>query len=190
MKDLNESQCMLVSGARDGNEQCQTNSGFKGSIGISHNGKPQGTVSIEIERVCTSSNQDASGTQSSDRDSGNSRVICTYFMRKGMMDRALWQADMKYTLQFLPPTMVRGYHYWAIPYIHLMRRSALAERIMLPIARWRAEEIAYQMGTRSSGNWKGKIIRWFAEPLCLLIGHFVSQRDWESVWQENTHPNN
>ena len=114
------------------------------------------------------------------------RVICTHFMRKGMMDQALWRADIAFTRQHLPAAMVRGYHLWAIPYVRLMRRSPLAEKLMLPLALWRAEEIAFRMGLREKGNWKGKLLRWTAEPVCWLIGKVTPEQDWESLWSENS----
>ncbi|WP_198596513.1 hypothetical protein, partial [Vibrio splendidus] len=62
---------------------------------------------------------------------GSSRVICTHFYRKGMLDAEVWRADLQYTQNHLSETTVRGYHYWAIPYVELMRKSPLAEKIRL-----------------------------------------------------------
>lgn len=117
---------------------------------------------------------------------GGGRVICTHFMRKGLMDPALWRADIAFTRQHLPAAMVRGYHLWAIPYVRLMRRSPWAEKLMLPLALWRAEEIAFRMGLREKGNWKGKLLRWAGEPVCWLIGKVTPEQDWESLWHENS----
>ncbi|WP_260689330.1 hypothetical protein [Rhizobium leguminosarum] len=119
---------------------------------------------------------------------GNSsgRVICTHFFRRGMLDRDLWRADLEFTFQSLSQTTVRGYQYWAIPYVHLMRRSPLAEKIMYPLARARALEIAYQAGRRSKGSLGGKVVRLIGEPLCFLIGSVVKQKDWATLWVEKT----
>ncbi|UWU16980.1 hypothetical protein N2599_29690 (plasmid) [Rhizobium sullae] len=117
---------------------------------------------------------------------GNSsgRVICTHFFRRGMLDRDLWRADLEFTYQALSQTTVRGYQYWAIPYVRLMRRSPLAEKIMYPLAKARAEEIAYQAGRRSRGSLGGKLVRLIGEPLCFLIGSVVKQKDWAPLWAE------
>jgi len=114
------------------------------------------------------------------------RVICTHFMQKGLMDPALWRADIAFTRQHLPAAMVRGYHLWAIPYVRLMRRSPWAEKLMLPLALWRAEEIAFRMGLREKGNWKGKLLRWTGEPVCWLIGKLTPEQDWQSLWDKDT----
>lgn len=103
-----------------------------------------------------------------------------------MMDPALWRADIAFSRQHLPAAMVRGYHLWAIPYVRLMRRSQWAEKLMLPLALWRAEEIAFRMGLREKGNWKGKLLRWTGEPVCWLIGKVTPEQDWESLWRENS----
>lgn len=119
--------------------------------------------------------------------SGNSsgRVICTHFYRRGRLTRELWRADLEFTFANLSPTTIRGYHYWAIPYVRLMRRSPLAERIMYPLAKARAEEIAFQAGRRNKGSVAGKIVRLVGEPICYVIGTMVGQKDWAPLWAES-----
>jgi hypothetical protein len=115
---------------------------------------------------------------------GGGRVICTHFFKKGMIDRDLWRSDLVYTYQNLSPTTVRGYQAWAIPYVRLMRRSQIAEKVMYPLALWRAEEIAFRVGVRKKGNLKGKIVRFFLEPACFALGLVSRQKNWESLWIE------
>jgi hypothetical protein len=126
----------------------------------------------------------AIGAGSSGGSSG--RVICTHFFRKGMIDRHIWRADIEFTATRLSPKTVRGYQYWAVPYVKLMRRSALAEKLMYPLAVWRAEELAFQMGKREHGNWKGKLVRAIGEPICYAVGSFVGEQNWQQLWVE--HP--
>lgn len=118
------------------------------------------------------------------RASSASRVICTHFFRKGMLDQEVWRADMEFTFKNLSQTTVRGYHVWAIPYVRLMRKSPLAEKIMRPIAIWRAEELAYKMGALEKGNRKGKMVRAILEPTCFAIGLFAKEQNWESLWTQ------
>jgi hypothetical protein len=115
---------------------------------------------------------------------GSSRVICTHFYRKGMIDSAVWRADLQYTQDHLSETTVRGYHYWAIPYVELMRKSPLAEKIMYPIAKYRAIELAYQMNVVEKGSLRGKLVRLFIEPTCFLIGCICKQKDWQALWNK------
>ncbi|WCE30496.1 hypothetical protein [Vibrio sp. SCSIO 43137] len=114
--------------------------------------------------------------------SGSSRVICTYFYKKGMLERDVWRADLEFTERYLSKITVKGYHYWAIPYVELMRKRSFFEKIMLPIAKYRAYELAYKMKMREKGSLIGKLIRLTFEPTCYLIGLFCEQKDWSKLW--------
>lgn len=116
---------------------------------------------------------------------GSSRVICTHFYRKGMMERDLWRADLEFTFQNLSARTVRGYQAWAIPYVRLMRKSPLAERIMYPLAYHRAKELSYQLGKTAKGSLRGKLVRLIGEPICFAIGLLVGEQDWESLWTQD-----
>lgn len=113
---------------------------------------------------------------------GGSRVICTHFYRKGEMDRDMWRADLEFTFKHLSPTTVRGYQYWAIPYVKLMRKSKLAEDIIRPLAFARARELTYQMGRSPKGSIFGKVVRLVCEPLCFAVGLFVGEQNWQALW--------
>ena len=113
---------------------------------------------------------------------GGPRVICTHFYRKGEMDRDMWRADLEFTFKHLSPTTVRGYQYWAIPYVKLMRNSKLAEDIIRPLAFARAKELSYQMGKSPKGSVFGKAVRLVCEPLCFAVGLFVGEQNWQSLW--------
>lgn len=103
-------------------------------------------------------------------------------MRQGLLDPVLWRADLTFTYKHLSRTTVRGYHLWAIPYVRLMRKSSLAQKVMLPIATWRAEELAFQMGIVPKSNWKGKLVRLSLEPLCFVLGIFAKEQNWQGLW--------
>jgi len=108
-----------------------------------------------------------------DNDSGSgssSRVICTELVRQGLMAPSLQRLDIAYTLRHLSPATVRGYHAWAVPYVRLMKRSGLATRVVEPLARWRAEEIAFRMKSRSRPHYRGRVVRWLGEPVCWALG--------------------
>ncbi|MFA0482427.1 hypothetical protein AB4648_27555, partial [Vibrio splendidus] len=113
---------------------------------------------------------------------GGSRVICTHFYQKGMLDRNVWRADLEFTELKLSKTTVKGYHYWAVPYVELMRKYSFFEKIMFPIAKFRAIELAYQMNVVDKGSLRGKLIRALIEPSCYLIGLFCEQKDWKKLW--------
>jgi len=129
---------------------------------------------------------DGSAPPSGDRGGGGGggggRVICTHFYRKGEMSRDMWRSDLEFTFKNLSPTTVRGYQYWAIPYVKLMRKSKLAENIMRPLAMHRAKELSYQMGRSAKGSLFGKVVRLIGEPICFTVGLFVGEQNWQSLW--------
>jgi hypothetical protein len=101
------------------------------------------------------------------------------------MSRDMWRSDLEFTFKHLSPTTVRGYQYWAIPYVKLMRKSKLAENIMRPLAMHRAQELSYQMGRSPEGSLFGKVVRLIGEPICFTVGLFVGEQNWESLWESN-----
>ena len=114
---------------------------------------------------------------------GKGRVICTHLFRTGKLSRELWKVDVRFTKQRLSAHTVRGYLFWAIPYVRLMRRYKWAESVMLPLAVARAEEVAYQMGERQVPNFGGKLVRLVGEPVCWLLGHFVGEKNWQVLYE-------
>lgn len=116
------------------------------------------------------------------------RVVCTELHRIGLLSDELFDLDVAFTIT-LPDSVVRGYHFLFVPYVRLMRKFQWAVAIAEPLARWRAEEVAYQMGCRKRGNWNGKIVRFVGENLCRVIGWFVSPTDWTVLNQEKTQCN-
>lgn len=114
------------------------------------------------------------------------RVICTELAAMGLLSRELLEADLRFTRAHISPITVRGYHAWAVPYVRLMRRSPMAVRLIEPIARWRAEELAYRMGVRPRGSLPGKLVRLALEPLCFVIGLFVAETDWSTLYRKES----
>ena len=102
-----------------------------------------------------------------------------------MLDHDIWRADLEFTQKNLSQTTVRGYHYWAIPYVKLMRKNSTFEKIIYPIAKSRAIELAYQMGVTQKGSITGRIVRHIFYPSCYIIGTFCSQKDWSGLWEVN-----
>lgn len=70
-----------------------------------------------------------------------------------------------------------------MPYVKLMRKPALAARLMFPIAKYRAIEIAYQTGIAGEGSFRGKIIRLIVGPICFSMDVFVKDQYWQFLWK-------
>ena len=106
-------------------------------------------------------------------EGSDDRVICTELCRQGRIDRKLLVADLKYSRKHVSKTTLVGYHFWARPYVRLMKRSRLATRLIAPIGILRARECAWQLCQADRPCWSGKLIRLVGEPLCFAIGALV-----------------
>lgn len=194
MKTLNESQMESVSGGKVpagagmgggmggiggamGNRTNDLAKDAAGRIAKGYAERNRGQISRDS---CTGQARDRN--RGGNRGGGRSRVICTHFYRKGMIEPKVWRADLEFTQKNLNETTVRGYHFWAIPYVELMRRRPLAEKVMYPLAKYRAIELAYQMGVIEKGSLRGKLIRVALEPLCFVVGMFCKQKNWDHLW--------
>lgn len=207
MRVLTSEELELVFGGRDGDTHgSDTRGGMDGRGGPTNgekamrdyaNGDKFGAAMHSFDQARNgdynqgppSQDRQHSGGIGSDHGASNSgksndRVICTHFYRKGMLDRDLWRADLEYTDRHIPAQTIRGYHAWAIPYVRLMRKSPMAEKLMYPIAYHRARELAFQMGKTSKPSYRGKLIRLIFEPACFAIGFFAGKQDCDALWLE------
>lgn len=105
-----------------------------------------------------------------------SRIICTYFYCKGLLSEEIWRADMEFTRKNAPRAGIRGYHVWSAYYIRLMRKYPMFEKFIFTLAKWRAQELAYQMGVLPKGSLRGKLLRLVGEPICYIIGLFAGKK--------------
>lgn len=125
-----------------------------------------------------SSGSSSSGSSSSGgSSSSSSRVICTELWRQGLVSRELAVMDLRFTQERLTPAHYRGYHYWAIPMVHRMRRSTAWTQVWKVLAVARMHEIAFQMGKAERPNYLGKVVRHTLEPISWVIGQFVGEAD-------------
>jgi len=91
------------------------------------------------------------------------------------------RAEVEFTYAYFSECTIRGYHFWGIPLVGLMRKYEWVENIFYRPTMWRAEDIAYQMGLHDKPNYKGRALRILVEPLCFLIGIFVPPQNWQKV---------
>lgn len=121
-----------------------------------------------------------------DGGGGGGKVICTELCRNGEVDYQTWLADIQYSRTNFSSQTMRGYHFWGIPYVKLMRKHpAFARAAKYPVT-WFAEDIAFRMGVRSKPNLKGWILREiFFRPFCYAIGALAAERDWSTLWSSD-----
>lgn len=114
----------------------------------------------------------------------DSRVICTELYKQGKLSRDLYRMDVVYTARELPDTLVRGYHYWAIPMVPVIRKNKLVCDIFEYLTLKRAEEIAHIVDpiTYPKSTFTGRLIKTVGEAVCYGIGKFVKQKDYSVLY--------
>ena len=118
----------------------------------------------------------------------DSRVICTELYKQGKLSRDLYRMDVLYTARDLPATLVRGYHYWAIPMVPVIRRNKFVCGVFEYLTVKRAEEIAHIVDPikHTKTTIAGKIIKNVGEAICYVIGLFVRQKDYTVLYNEKS----
>ena len=106
---------------------------------------------------------------------GNPRVICTELHRTGEMSTVDWIRDTRFTFKTLTQKHVKGYLFWAVPTVKLMKKYPLYRKIWKHLAQHRANDIAWRLD-EGKFDLLGRIYAGIGEPLCWLIGNCVSDK--------------
>lgn len=109
---------------------------------------------------------------------GGGSVVCTELLRQGKMSKELYALDIAFARKEMSITTLRGYRFWAIPFVKAMRKSESLSRIAALFAVSRARHIS---GER---NLVGFLTRKTFEPICFIIGLFVSDPDYTILYTD------
>jgi hypothetical protein len=118
-----------------------------------------------------------------DSSEGGAKVICTEMGSQGLMSLSDQKACMIYAHKSLPESFMTGYHFWAVPYVRLMRYSKWATVLMAPLVRYRTCEVKFRLGLEKKGTWQGKLICGIHDPFCSLLGKIVKPVDYRSLYR-------
>lgn len=114
------------------------------------------------------------------------RVICTELVRQGLMDASDQRIDMEFTMVRLSNVHARGYLFWARGYVRRMRRSRSLTAFTLKAVNWRLNEIKYQLGMRDKPDYRGKLVRWTAEPFCYAVGLMLQDTPESRIYKKES----
>ena len=104
---------------------------------------------------------------------GTTRVICTELHSTKELSTKDWIRDTQFTFKHLSKTHVKGYLAWAIPTVKHIQKYKLYRKVWKHIAQHRANDIAWRM-KQGKFDLLGRIYAGIGEPLCWVIGNFVS----------------
>lgn len=99
-------------------------------------------------------------------------VICTHYHQKGLLSDELFESEKAYG-EIVHPQLYSGYLYWATPFVAWLEKNEWADFIVAPLVNAWAEEVAYHMGDRQTGNWIGRKMMQFGEPATLMVGKTI-----------------
>ena len=105
-------------------------------------------------------------------------VICTHYQQQGKLPTQLYLHSALRVLE-LSPTLMRGYHWWAIPLTQRLRKSPRLSAFVYPFVYQRCR---YLSGDRWYRNLLGVFTVWPGELLCTLAGYLVPEQNWESLY--------
>lgn len=133
---------------------------------------------------------------------GGGKIICTKLYELGLLDEKIYRADQEYGQQLLntQPDVYNGYRAWAeivvewmsgagpkiMPWMSDAEFSAAVKHWSISWAKdiatpW-AEEMAYRMGQRKSGNLTGRMITAVGIPICKAVGM------WQRIFGPSRQP--
>jgi len=117
------------------------------------------------------------GSGGNDSGSSNARVICTELHRTKELSTQDWVRDVKFTFNNLSKKHVKGYLSWAVPTVEHIKKYPKYRKVWKHIAQHRANDIAWRLN-QGKFDLLGRIYAGIGEPLCWLIGNFVSDKNY------------
>ena len=108
---------------------------------------------------------------------GGGRVICTELNETGDLSTKDLIRDIKFTYKNLSKKHLKGYLAWAIPTVGHIKKYPKYRKIWKHVAQHRANDIAWRM-KEGKFDLLGRIYAGIGEPLCWLIGNFVSDTNY------------
>ena len=111
---------------------------------------------------------------------GSSRVICTELHKTGEMLTEDWVRDIRFTYSKLTKKHIKGYLYWAVPTVNHIKKYPTYRKMWKHIAQHRANDIAWRL-KQGKFDLLGRIYAGIGEPLCWLIGNFVTDKTYNDI---------
>lgn len=115
--------------------------------------------------------------------SSNSKVICSHFVRKGLIDNEARQESTRDITTRLTPTHLRGYHLWAIPTVKLMRKSERWTFVVHELFKLRMQHIRSKTDPTVKRTIRGSLLCFIGENVCLLLGQVETRSErWKDLY--------
>ncbi|HLP99225.1 MAG TPA: hypothetical protein VK149_12360 [Sideroxyarcus sp.] len=117
-----------------------------------------------------------------DPATSGSSVICSQLYTDGHIDKEIYDAETKFASEMLNETTLRGYRFWAVPFVRLMRKSPAVYAVGKYTGKKWIEHSASGYTKKAKKNAVGVAILCVGVPVCFLIGLFVPDTDYKQLW--------
>jgi len=107
-----------------------------------------------------------------------SRVICTELHKTEDLSTLDLVRDIRFTYKYLTKKHLKGYLSWAIPTVRHIQKFKTYRKVWKHIAQHRANDIAWRIN-EGKFDLLGRIYAGIGEPLCWIIGNFVSDKNYD-----------
>ena len=126
-------------------------------------------VAGEIANI-TAPTVETTSSKKVDKNTSAKTVICTYLATHGYMPMELYLRGT-YAYFRINPITLRGYHFWAVPIIPLLKNRHWLCSLLAPIAIKR-----YEYVVNKNFSITGFLSVFLAEPICYVIGLCVPEK--------------
>lgn len=100
-------------------------------------------------------------------------VLCTLVYERGDLPERIYQADRAYGRLHVTMDEFRGYHFWAKPLAGAAQSKPWLYKLVRPVARAWAYQMAYQMGEAPKANLAGMMLQKLIQPVCGALGKAI-----------------
>lgn len=152
--------------------------GLLGMLGLDTGSNATGPSAAEVSATSDATGLglgvDSTSTSAGGDGGGGSKVICSYLMRNGLLDRDLYLAA--HDGFYIPPHVKRGYLVWAVHVVELLRCHPWAARFVAPLCRAWSGHVAHVRFPESyPRHLPGLLLHGLGWGLCALIGKRLSE---------------
>ena len=114
---------------------------------------------------------------------GSPRVVCTKLVEVGLLSSALHMAEAEWSLNHKSREVIRGYHWWAVPFVRFMdgkpRLCKALAVVVRPYARYLARRAGSPLGRFSLHGMAVDIV---GSAVCWCIGKLVKYDKYCQIW--------
>lgn len=145
--------------------------------GINYSGTWSGQVGVQDWEKKQRENAERRASTAS------AKVICTELHRQRLFSATDYRLCADDAAKRLTDTHIRGYHFWAVTVVQLMRRSPWITRFFRVLAQARVDEIAARNGESERANVLGKLLIAVGEPACAALGRVCPERKYRTLYR-------